>query len=116
MIPFKSSKKKEIVLDEVKQLVEQGHREIVLTGIHTGNYGAEWDNYRLADLLKDLIKIKGLERLRISSIEITELNNDVLNVLEESKILVDHLHIPLQAGSNTVLKRMNRKYDITYFI
>ena len=110
------SKKKEVVLDEVKQLVEQGHREIVLTGIHTGNYGAEWDNYRLEDLLKDLIKIKGLERLRISSIEITELNTGVLSVLKESKILVDHLHIPLQAGSDTVLKRMNRKYDVAYFI
>ena len=110
------SKKKEDVLEEINNLVLQGHKEIVLTGIHTGNYGAEWEGYRLADLLKDILKINGLERLRISSIEITELNDQVLDIFKQSNVLVDHLHIPLQSGSDTVLKRMNRKYDTEYFL
>ena len=109
------SKLKDDVIEEVSVLVEKGHKEVVLTGIHTGNYGAEFEDYHLADLLEELVQIKGLERLRISSIEITELNEKVLNVLKKQKILVDHLHIPLQSGSDSVLKRMNRKYDTNYF-
>ena len=61
------------------------------------------------------MKIKELLRLRISSIETTELNEEVLSILEKEKILVDHLHIPIQAGSNEILKKMNRKYDLDYF-
>ena len=104
------------VINEVKELVNSGHKEIVLTGIHTGHYGSDLENYNFSNLLTDLCKIKKLERLRISSIEITELTDDFLNVLENNKILVDHMHIPLQSGSDTVLKRMNRKYDKKYFI
>ena len=104
------------VINEVKELVNSGHKEIVLTGIHTGHYGSDLENYNFSNLLTDLCKIKKLERLRISSIEITELTDDFLNVLENNKILVDHMHIPLQSGSDTVLKRMNRKYDKQYFI
>ena len=110
------SKKREDVLNEIKELINNGHKEIVLTGIHTGNYGSEFDNYDFACLLEDIVKINGLERLRISSIEITEINDRVLKVIEENNILVDHMHIPLQSGSNEVLKRMNRKYDKEYFI
>ena len=110
------SKPKEEVIDEIKKLIHNGHKEIVLTGIHTGNYGSEFDNYDFANLLEDLVKIAGLERLRISSIEITELNDRVLKIIEDNSILVDHMHIPLQSGSDEVLKRMNRKYDKNYFI
>lgn len=110
------SKDKSSVLKEIKNLIQEGHKEIVLTGIHTGNYGAEFENYQFADLLRDIIKIKGLERLRISSIEITEINDDVMQVIKDSNIFVDHMHIPLQSGSDSVLKRMNRKYDKDYFI
>ena len=109
------SKKPDIVIDEIKKLVEDGHKEIVLTGIHTGHYGSDI-NYSFSNLLKDIEKIDGLLRLRISSIEITELNEEFLEVLKNSKILVDHMHIPLQSGSNTILKLMNRKYDKEYFI
>ena len=109
------SKSREDVLEEVNTLINNGHKEIVLTGIHTGHYGSEFDNYDFADLLNELVEINGLERLRISSIEITELNEKVLDVIRRSNILVDHMHIPLQSGSNSVLERMNRKYDITYF-
>lgn len=110
------SKKREDVLNEIKELINNDHKEIVLTGIHTGNYGNEFDNYKFANLLEDIVKINGLERLRISSIEITEINDKVLKVIEKNNILVDHMHIPLQSGSNEVLKRMNRKYDKEYFI
>ena len=110
------SKNKDDVLKEAKLLIEQGHKEIVLTGIHTGHYGSDLDNYSFSDLLNDLCKIDGLERLRISSIEITELDDSFLKVLSNNNILVDHMHIPLQSGSDNVLKRMNRKYDKEYFI
>ena len=110
------SKDKDLVLKEAKHLIEQGHKEIVLTGIHTGHYGSELKDYKFDNLLEDLCQIEGLERLRISSIEITELDDNFLNVLKNNKILVDHMHIPLQSGSNGVLSRMNRKYDKQYFI
>lgn len=106
-------KKKEDVLSEAEVLVNNGHKEIVLTGIHTGNYHD--GNYDFADLLADLVKIEGLKRLRISSVEITELNDKVLDVIKNSNVLVDHMHIPLQSGSDRVLKIMNRKYDKKYF-
>ncbi len=107
-------KKSEDVLKEAKRLINNGHKEIVLTGIHTGNYHD--DNYTFADLLSDLTKLDGLERLRISSVEITELDDHFLEVLKNNKILVNHMHIPLQSGSDEILKKMNRKYDKTYFI
>ena len=106
------SKKKEVVIEEVKNLVKS-HKEIVLTGIHTGNYND--GVYDFADLLNDLVKIEGLKRIRISSIEITELNYKVLDVLKNSDVIVDHIHIPLQAGSDEILTLMNRKYDLNYF-
>lgn len=103
------------VLKEVNNLVANGYKEIVLTGIHTGNYGVDIHK-KFSDLLKELIKIKNLERLRISSIEITELTDEVLDIIKNSSTIVNHLHIPLQAGSDKVLKLMNRKYDIAYFV
>lgn len=110
------SKESRIVLEEITKLVKDGHREVVLTGIHTGHYGGDLKDYKFADLLNDILKIEGLERLRISSIEITEIDQDILNVLKKSSIIVDHLHIPIQSGSNQILSLMNRKYDKDYFI
>lgn len=109
------SKPKDDVIDEVKSLIASGHKEIVLTGIHTGNYGAEFDDYDFASLLNDLVCIDGLERLRISSIEITEINDRVIDIIKNNDILVDHMHIPLQSGNDIILKSMNRKYDMKYF-
>ena len=108
------SKDKNEVLKEIKTLVENGYKEVVLTGIHTGNYGVDL-NTNFASLLEEIIEIPNLYRIRISSIEITELNDKVLDILKNSKIIADHLHIPLQAGSDHVLKLMNRKYDLDYF-
>lgn len=104
------SKLPEDVLDEVNLLVKGGHKEIVLTGIHTGHYGADLKDYTFAKLLSELVKIDGLERIRISSIEMNELNDDVLDVLRNSDKIVSHIHIPIQSGSDTILKLMNRKY------
>ena len=108
------SKEESNVIEEVKALVNNGYKEVVLTGIHTGSYGVDLDT-SFADLLEKLVKIKGLERLRISSIETTELNEDVLKILRNSSVIVDHLHIPIQSGSNEILKLMNRKYDLDFF-
>lgn len=109
------SKKRDDVISEARSLISTGHKEIVLTGIHTGNYGAEFDNYDFACLLNDLVCIDGLKRLRISSIEITEINDRVIDIIKKNDVLVDHMHIPLQSGSDTILKLMNRKYDMEYF-
>lgn len=108
------SKDKNVVIKEIRELVYNGYKEIVLTGIHTGHYGEDKE-YSFSDLLKEICKIDGLMRLRISSIEITELNDDFLDVLKNNSIIVDHMHIPLQAGSDSVLKNMNRKYDLKYY-
>lgn len=108
------SKKKEDVLSEIIDLVNYGHKEIVLTGIHTGNYhDLDCD---LADLLESIVKIPHLKRLRISSIETTEITDRIIDIIKNNDILVDHMHIPLQSGSNHILKLMNRKYDVAYFI
>jgi len=107
-------KKKESVIKEVKNLISNGHSEIVLTGIHTGHY---YDgDYSFYNLLCDLVKIEGLKRLRISSIEINEITDEIIELFKSNNILVDHLHIPLQSGSDTILKLMNRKYDKQEFI
>jgi len=107
------SKDPNVVLDEISCLVKNGHHEVVLTGIHTGHYITK--THDLTDLIKDISKIEGLSRIRISSIEITELNDKFLDELKNNKLLVDHLHIPLQSGCDKTLKEMNRKYDIKYF-
>lgn len=107
------SKNFETVIKEAKLLTQKGHKEIVLTGIHTGHY---MDNdYDLTGLINELSKIEDLLRIRISSIEITELNDKFLNMLSTNKKVCDHLHIPLQAGSDEILKKMNRKYDLKYY-
>ena len=109
------SKEPNRVLQEAKYLVDNGHIELVLTGIHTGGYGADLEHYSFADLLRDLETVEGLKRIRISSIEITELDSDVIKAINDSNKIVNHLHIPLQSGSNRILKKMNRKYTTSQF-
>ncbi|MDT9025456.1 MULTISPECIES: tRNA (N(6)-L-threonylcarbamoyladenosine(37)-C(2))-methylthiotransferase MtaB [Rossellomorea] len=110
------SRDPEEVIHQAQQLVDAGYKEIVLTGIHTGGYGEDMKDYNLAMLLKDLEqKVKGLKRIRISSIEASQLTDEVIEVIDQSNIVVRHLHIPLQSGSNTVLKRMRRKYTMEFF-
>ncbi|WP_432355205.1 tRNA (N(6)-L-threonylcarbamoyladenosine(37)-C(2))-methylthiotransferase MtaB [Sporosarcina sp. A2] len=110
------SRDPEEVVRQAQQLVDAGYLEIVLTGIHTGGYGEDLKDNNLAKLLVDLeTKVKGLKRLRISSIEASQLTDEVIAVLNNSSIIVRHLHIPIQSGSNTVLKRMRRKYTMEFF-
>lgn len=121
IIPFARgkmrSKDKDSVISEIQNLVDHGHLEIILTGIHTGGYGFDFENYDLADLIVDIEKfVKGIKRLRISSIEISQINEKMLNVMKNSVILANHLHVPIQSGSDTVLERMNRKYTTKEYL
>lgn len=110
------SRDPEEVIRQAQQLVDAGYLEIVLTGIHTGGYGQDFKDYNLAQLLRDMeAQVKGLKRLRISSIEASQLTDEVIEVLQNSEIVVNHLHIPIQSGSDTVLKRMRRKYTMEFF-
>lgn len=103
------------VLKQAHQLVDAGYKEIVLTGIHTGGYGEDMKDYHLSDLLLDLEKVEGLKRIRISSIEASQITDEVIEVIKASRKIVNHLHIPLQSGSDTVLKRMRRKYTNAFY-
>lgn len=109
------SRFKDSVLSQAQALVNNGFVEIVLTGIHTGAYGVDLEDYSFYDLLVDLTKIDGLKRLRISSIEINQVSNQIIELIKNNKIIVDHLHVPLQGGSDTLLKRMNRKYTLAEY-
>ena len=97
-------------LKEVHDLVLNGHQEIVLTGIHTGAYYNS--NHDLTDLIREISKEVNLKKIRISSIEITEINDKFINELKNNSKICNHLHIPLQAGSDEILKLMNRKYNL----
>lgn len=105
------SRSRESILKEANALVENGYKEIVLTGIHTGGYGQDLDHYSFYDLLNELKDIKGLRRLRISSIEINELIEPIIELIRDNDVFAKHLHIPLQSGSDEVLKVMRRKYN-----
>jgi threonylcarbamoyladenosine tRNA methylthiotransferase MtaB len=106
------SRDKSNIIEEVSQLINQkGVKEIVLTGIHLGAYGIEKDDkYALVKLIEDLSKIEGLNRIRLSSIEVTEVNNRLLNLIKQNEKVCPHLHLPLQSGSNKILEKMNRPY------
>ena len=117
IIPFVRGKKRSkdfsLVLREVQHLANNGYKEIVLTGIDTGGY--ESNGKDLTDLIHEMSKINGIERIRQSSIEITQINEKFINELKNNKKICDHIHIPLQSGSDSILKLMNRKYDLKYF-
>lgn len=92
-----------------KELLAVGYKEIVLVGIHIGLYGKDF-NYNIADLLKELVKIEGDFRIRLTSIEINEITDNLINLMAESPKICNHLHIPLQSGSDKILKLMGRNY------
>ena len=102
-------------ITEVEKLVDQGVQEIVLTGIHLGEYGRDQDELDLVKLLRALIAINGLERIRLSSIEGTEVSEELIDLIAQSDKLCRHLHLPLQSGSNQILEAMNRPYQIEDF-
>ncbi|KEF38131.1 MiaB-like tRNA modifying enzyme [Schinkia azotoformans MEV2011] len=111
------SRMPEDVVKQAQQLVDAGYKEIVLTGIHTGGYGEDLKDYNFAMLLRELDqKVEGLKRIRISSIEASQITDEVIEVLDKSDKIVRHLHIPLQSGSDSVLKRMRRKYTTEFYV
>ena len=106
------------VVNEIQTLTDTGLREIVLTGINTGAYGQDLSDFTFADLLLKIVKeVKNLGRIRISSIEVTEVNDEVLKVINENKEhFCNHFHVPIQGGCDNTLKNMGRKYDINTYI
>ena len=96
-----------------------GYKEIILCGIHLGLYGKgsiDQKNCSLVKLIKKIIKIKNLGKIRLSSIEINDINDELINLISKSNKICRHLHIPLQAGSDKILKLMNRPYNKKYFL
>lgn len=102
-------------IDEFSKCVEAGFKEIVLVGIHIGLYGKGL-NYNLKDLLRKLVKMDGDFRIRLSSVEVNEIDDELLAIMAENNKICNHLHIPLQSGSQKILKAMGRKYDPQKYI
>ena len=114
---FFRSRNKDSIINEIKSLLSFNTKEIVLTDINTGAYGKDFENYNLSSLLLDIIEeVKDCARIRISSIEITEITDELINVIKDNKkYFCNHLHIPLQGGSDYILEKMNRKYNTKYY-
>lgn len=110
------SRKKENIFKEVEKIAQQGIKEIVLTGIHIASYGKDFDEkYRLIDLLEDLNKINGIERIRLGSLEPTIITDEFVQRLSKLEKVCNHFHLSLQSGCDETLKRMNRKYKVEEF-
>ena len=110
------SRSQENVIKEAEYLVSQGYQEIVLSGIHVGGYGQDLKDCSFSLLVEKLSNISGLKSLRISSIEESEIDDKLIELIKDKNNLAKHLHIPLQSGSNHILKLMNRKYSREQFI
>ena len=119
LIPYRRGKSRSRefnnVIKEAENLVNLGYKEIVLTGIHVGGYGSDLKNHNFSELVEAISNIEGLYRLRISSIEESEIDDKLIDLIKTRDNIAKHLHIPLQSGSDTVLKRMNRKYTCEEF-
>jgi threonylcarbamoyladenosine tRNA methylthiotransferase MtaB len=110
------SRAAEAVLDEVRKRVRQGHREVVLTGINLGCFRDRQAGYTLPRLIREVGAVRGLERLRLSSIEINHVNDELVAALRETPTVSRHLHVPLQSGDDRVLKAMGRRYDAATYL
>lgn len=113
VIPYARGNERSLDHNEIikeAKILSKNFKEIVLTGIHTGRYNdSSFDLYKL---LTELVKIDGLETIRLSSIEITEISDEIIDLISSNNKIAKHLHIPVQALSNSVLKGMNRPYTI----
>jgi threonylcarbamoyladenosine tRNA methylthiotransferase MtaB len=122
--PHLASRPMENILDEVRRLVDRGYREVVLTGIHLGHYGVDWNRYepkerwtRLSHLVRQIAELPGDLRVRLSSIEATEVTRELIDVMAEyPEKVAPHLHISMQSGSDSVLRRMRRRWGSQRFI
>ena len=119
IIPYRRGRSRSrdisMVIEEAKQLVAKGYKEIVLTGVHIGKFGQD-NGSSFSALVEELCKIEDLFRLRISSIEESEIDDKLIHLIATNDKIAKHLHIPLQSGSDKTLKRMARKYDSAAFM
>ena len=121
--PGLRSRAAEAILEEIQRLVANGYHEIVLTGIHLGHYGVEWNRgrpkaewMRLSHLLREIVRLPGEFRVRLSSIEATELTRELLEVMaSHPRRICPHLHVSMQSGSDAVLRRMRRRWGAQRF-
>lgn len=106
------------VIKEIKMAIASGFQEIILSGIHLGLYGRDLtgESNTLTALLKKIIILPGLGRVRLSSIEVNDINSELIDIVATHKNLCPHFHIPLQSGDDKILKAMNRPYDSKYFL
>ena len=110
------SRKKESVIEEVEKIAKKGIKEVVITGIHIASYGKDFkEKYLLIDLLEDLNKINGIERIRLGSLEPTIVTEDFAKRLSKLEKICNHFHLSLQSGCDETLKRMNRHYTTSEF-
>jgi len=105
------SAKPDEIINEFKKLLDSNYKEIILTGVNVGDYGKSF-GYNLYSLLNDILKINGEYRIRISSIEPNLLNDDLIDLIAGTNKICNHLHIPLQSGSNKILRLMQRRYKV----
>ena len=104
------------VLDEIRRRVSQGHREIVLTGVNLGCFRDREAGFTLARLVREAGAIPGLDRLRLSSIEVNHVSDELVAALRETPTLARHLHVPLQSGDDGVLRAMRRRYTVGQYL
>jgi threonylcarbamoyladenosine tRNA methylthiotransferase MtaB len=122
--PHLTSRPIEHILDEVRRLVDRGYREVVLTGIHLGHYGVDWNRHapkdkwiRLSHLVRQIVELPSDFRIRLSSIEATEVTRELIEVMaDHGDKIAPHLHISMQSGSDSVLRRMRRRWGSRRFI
>lgn len=111
------SRKLESIIKEAQELAKDGFKEVVLTGIHLGLYGEDFKrNPNLLDVIKEISKIPGIERIRLSSIEVFEIDENFIDTVSKLENFCRHFHIPLQSGSNEILRKMNRRYTAEEFL
>ena len=110
------SRKPENIISEIKNIAQNGIKEVVITGIHVASYGKDFkENYRLIDLLEEINKIKGIERIRLGSIEPLLITDEFIKRLSKLEKICHHFHLSLQSGCDETLKRMNRRYTTKQF-
>lgn len=108
------SKNADDIIKELKKITESGYEEIVLAGIHTGKYRDQEVN--LTGLIKRILcEVPRIKKLRLSSIEINEIDDEFISLMADTEVLANHLHLPLQSGSEFILSKMERKYDLDFF-
>jgi threonylcarbamoyladenosine tRNA methylthiotransferase MtaB len=110
------SRRASAVLAEIEKRVRQGHREVVLTGINLGCFRDREASFKLADLIRAAGSVAGLERLRLSSIEINHVNEELVAALRETTAVSRHLHVPLQSGDDGILRAMGRRYTAATYL